>query len=148
MSFFKCFYRCFQYNLALKPLQWCNKKRWIHTFYIAKYMLVLELSCSEHYNKNCKLHLPVELAVQYYRIGQCCIPFIFILFAWLFFDVTQICRKICLQWQFVDTRASRFVWGILNLTYVIFFLVFPTWHVISNTTYFKSCRKNQQDATV
>jgi hypothetical protein len=117
-------------------------------FYIAKYMPVLELLCSEHHNKKCKLHLPIELAVQYYRIGQCCIPFIFKLFTWLSCDVMQICSKICMQWEFVDTRASWFVWGLLNWTYVMFFFISPIWHVISNTTYFKSYRKNQQDGTV
>jgi len=30
-------------------------------------MLVLQLLFSEHYDKKCKLYLPIELAVQYYR---------------------------------------------------------------------------------
>lgn len=124
MSFFwYCFRRCYQYNWALKHLQWCNQKSWIRTFYFAKHIPVLQLLCSEYYNKKCKLHLPIELAVQYYRQGiAACILFLYCLPDCLSLDAMQICRKICTQWQFVDTCPSWFVWGSLNLIYVISFL--------------------------
>jgi len=39
---------------------------------------VLQLLCSEHYNKKCKLHLLIELAVQYYKYGSA--AFLFFLY--------------------------------------------------------------------
>ena len=41
-------------------------------------MPVLQLLCSEHYNRKCKLHLLIELPVQYYKYGSA--AFLFFLY--------------------------------------------------------------------